>query len=156
MGKSISASVGHQAVNFFLDAVTVQFLLNCVPDTEGGPVEELVIDGLVGPKTIGAIIRFQQAHLPFTDGRVDPEHRGGKTIVELNKFDPTPDVPITPPSVPKLPPSPGFPSGGGKGKKRGKKSSGTPSIPLPEFPSFPPPTPSGGGGGKGKGKGKKG
>ena len=146
MGKSISASVGHQGINFVNDTLTVQFLLNCVSESEGGPLEELVLDGLIGPKTIGAIIRFQQAQLGFADGRVDPEHLGGKTIVELNKFDPSPNAPpLNPPSIPNLPQ---FPGGGAK--RRGKKSSGGSPTPLPEFPSFPPPS----GGGKG-GKGKK-
>jgi peptidoglycan hydrolase-like protein with peptidoglycan-binding domain len=137
MGKSITASVGHHGVNLSNDVVTVQFLLNCVPIEEGGPTEELVIDGLVGPFTVGAINRFQQAHLPFVDGRVDPEKLGGKTIVELNRYDPTPDIPLTPQSVPNPPRFP--PRGKGHGKKVSRH------FPLPDFPSFPP----------GKGRGKK-
>lgn len=148
MGKSISHSVGSYGVNLTLDTLTVQFLLNCVPVGEAGPIEELVMDGIVGPKTIGAIIRFQQGHLGFADGRVDPENRGGMTIVELNKFDPTPDAP---PISPQTPPTvPRFPQGGGKGRKRGKKVSLPGSFPFPNVPSFPPTFPPGGGKGRRK------
>ena len=55
MAKSITASVGQGGVNLAADVATVQFLLNCVPEEQGGPQAELAIDGLVGPLTIGAI-----------------------------------------------------------------------------------------------------
>ena len=38
--------------------VTVQYLLNCVPASQGGPSPELVVNGAVGPKTIKAIETF--------------------------------------------------------------------------------------------------
>jgi hypothetical protein len=97
------AAVGQGGVNLAADVATVQFLLNCVPEEQGGPQAELDIDGLVGPLTIGAISRFQKTTFGWFDGRVDPESSGGVTIVELNKQDPTPDAP------PVLPPPPSIP-----------------------------------------------
>lgn len=146
MAKQIQMSVGLSGANLIADVMTVQFLLNSVPISEGGPVEELVIDGIAGPKTNGAIGRFQRTQLGFFDGRVDPENRGGKTIVALNRFDPTPGLPGPLPNLPKLP---SVPFGKGKGKAKGKKSSGSPTFPFP-FPI--PGTPSRGGGKRGPGK----
>lgn len=84
MDRQITASVGAGGVNRQQDVRTVQELLNKVFPGWGGPEEKLAVDGLVGPKTIGAIRRFQQAQLGtiFTpDGRVDPGHR---TLHRLN------------------------------------------------------------------------
>lgn len=126
MAKQISAAVGLGGLNLAADVVTVQYLLNCVPAGEGGPEPELVLDGLIGPLTIGAINRFQKAQFGWQDGRVDPEHKGGRTIVRLNDYDPVPDsLPITPPQIPRLPlprQVPGhIPGGRKRGKKRRKK-----------------------------------
>jgi hypothetical protein len=80
------------------DVTTVQELLNNVPTGSGGPVPPLAVDGLCGPKTIGAIQRFQRHHFgwPGTDGRVDP---GGPTLHKLNEYDtrgvPNPFPPLT-------------------------------------------------------------
>jgi len=67
--KDISDSVGRGGKNAEGDVMTVQQLLNDHGDN-------LEVDGQVGPKTIGAISKLQQAKLGFADGRVDP---GGKT-----------------------------------------------------------------------------
>lgn len=92
MPKSISAAVGRGAASFNpTDVLTVQYLLNCVPSGSGGPQPELVLDGICGPKTTGAIERFQNWQLGFADGRVDP---GGKTIRALQQFDPAPNQPL--------------------------------------------------------------
>lgn len=105
MAKTISASVGQGGSNVRSDVATVQYLLNCVHSAQGGPLEELVIDGLIGPLTIGAIYRFQKSRFSFSDGRVDP---GGKTLGELHRYDPYPDSgPVTPVG--------GAGKGGGKG-----------------------------------------
>ncbi|MEM7319567.1 MAG: peptidoglycan-binding protein [Pseudomonadota bacterium] len=69
IATSITAAVGKGGTNAPQDVQTVQQLLN-----QNGA--SLVVDGLVGPKTIGAITKFQQASLGFGDGRVDP---GGMT-----------------------------------------------------------------------------
>lgn len=114
-GKSISAAVGQGGANIPVDVATVQYLLNCVPASHGGPGEELVIDGFAGVLTNGAITRFQNFQLGWADGRVDPEQRGGKTIVKLKGYDP---LPFSAPSF-----KPGAPSSGGKGN--GKKQTGT-------------------------------
>jgi len=88
MPKSIKGSVGHGGNNWSrTDVATVQYLLNCVPASSGGPVPELAVDGIVGPLTIGAIRRFQQTHFGWADGRVDP---GGGTLGTLQRFDPYP------------------------------------------------------------------
>jgi ElaB/YqjD/DUF883 family membrane-anchored ribosome-binding protein len=67
--SSISGSVGKGGKNKADDVAIVQQLLN-----ENGA--SLEVDGVVGPKTIGAISKFQQSELGFQDGRVDP---GGQT-----------------------------------------------------------------------------
>jgi hypothetical protein len=79
-GATISASVGVGGRNLAPDVRTVQELLNGVPTPSGGPVPLLAVDGLIGPKTVGAIQRFQRTQLGWADGRVDP---GGPTIIRL-------------------------------------------------------------------------
>ncbi|HZN61688.1 MAG TPA: peptidoglycan-binding protein [Planctomycetota bacterium] len=91
MGKTIVGSVGSGGINGTKDTMTIQYLLNCVPQTKGGPMVELVVDGILGPKTIAAIKAFQKANLPFADGRVDP---GKQTFVALQAYDPQPNTPI--------------------------------------------------------------
>ena len=91
MPKSINGSVGAGGRNVAHDVVTVQYLLNCVPAGQGGPVPELAVDSMVGPKTIGAIRAFQLARFGHADGRVDP---GARTIQTLQSYDPYPNHPI--------------------------------------------------------------
>jgi hypothetical protein len=81
----ISASVGQGGRNKPPDVATIQRALNRVPGNEGGPVPPLVVDGLIGPKTVGAIYRFQKHHFGAAkaDGRVDPNQR---TIAKLREF----------------------------------------------------------------------
>ncbi len=69
VAKDISGSVGQGGKNQADDVSAVQQLLNDKGDS-------LTVDGQVGPKTIGAISKFQMANLGFSDGRVDP---GGQT-----------------------------------------------------------------------------
>ncbi|MCG3193152.1 MAG: hypothetical protein DIJKHBIC_02402 [Thermoanaerobaculia bacterium] len=85
---SISAAVGVGAPNRAADVLTIQKMLNRVPAEEGGPSPKLVEDGICGPKTNGAIKKFQQKQFGFSDGRVDP---GMKTFRKLEAFDETPD-----------------------------------------------------------------
>jgi hypothetical protein len=85
--KNIIAKVGQATVNIPSDVATVQYLLNCVPASHGGPIKELVIDGFVGVLTIEAINRFQQAHFGTSNGGVEPD---GQTLKELKKYDPLP------------------------------------------------------------------
>lgn len=79
---TISSSVGHGGRNVHADVVTVQKLLNQHAAAVGlAPL--LVADGLVGTKTIGAIVLFQRKVVGMLnpDGRVDP---GGGTLRALN------------------------------------------------------------------------
>ena len=78
---AISAAVGAGGRNLAADVRTIQDMLNAVPKTSGGPTPPLAADGLIGPKTIAAIQRFQRTQLGWADGRVDP---GGPTITRLN------------------------------------------------------------------------
>ena len=88
MPKTITGSVGRGGRNYpAADVMTVQYLLNCVPASQGGPTPELAVDGAVGPKTIAAIERFQRANTGACDGRVDP---GGATLHALQARDPYP------------------------------------------------------------------
>lgn len=86
--SDISAPVGRGGRNVPEDVTTVQTLLN-----EQG--NSLTVDGLIGPATIGAISRFQEANLGFADGRVDP---GGQTWGALTGGGGA--EPETPPSEP--------------------------------------------------------
>ena len=72
MNKALSGSVGRTARNRFEDVRLVQYLLNCVPISRGGPTRELVVDGLCGRWTVRAIIRFQRARCASTAGRAEP------------------------------------------------------------------------------------
>lgn len=94
-GVVISAPVGAppRAVNVPTDVKTIQLALNRFPPLQGGPDEPLVVDGLMGPKTRGAIKHFQekwgifppdQAALPYDKQRVDEVvDRAGPTIKRL-------------------------------------------------------------------------
>ena len=55
MGKFISASVGRSALNGYDDVRLIQYLLNCVTTNRGGPMRELVVDGVCGPLTMQAM-----------------------------------------------------------------------------------------------------
>lgn len=67
--KPLSGPVGAGGRNAETDVRTVQSLLN----DHGASLET---DGVIGPKTVGAITKFQTANLGYADGRVDP---GGGT-----------------------------------------------------------------------------
>ena len=95
-GKKITSSVGAGGKNTSSDVATVQYLLNCVPVSSGGPAKELVIDGFAGVLTKQAINGFQKFNFGKSDGRVDP---GQATISLLNTFDPLPFTPVVVPSV---------------------------------------------------------
>jgi peptidoglycan hydrolase-like protein with peptidoglycan-binding domain len=95
-GKKITSSVGAGGKNTSADVATVQYLLNCVPVSSGGPAKELVIDGFSGVLTKQAINGFQNFNFGKSDGRVDP---GQATISLLNSFDPLPFTPVVVPSV---------------------------------------------------------
>lgn len=79
---NIRAKVGRGGINSPQDVKIVQTLLN-QNAAKMAPFQPLAVDGIIGPKTIGAIERFQRVVLRFNniDGRVDP---GGKTITALN------------------------------------------------------------------------
>ena len=67
---SIHASVGNGGANQKGDVFYVQFLLADLQSRSGVP--PIKIDGIVGPKTIGAIHSFQQKIGAVNDGRIDP------------------------------------------------------------------------------------
>jgi hypothetical protein len=80
---SLAKSVGQGGANLRDDTTTIQQALNRAQPEQGGPMPSLRVDGIVGPKTIGAISRFQSQQVGFPDGRVDP---GGKTLARLNQL----------------------------------------------------------------------
>jgi len=82
--KTITATVGEGCANIPADVATVQYLLNCVPVSQGGLVKKLKIDGFAGVVTIEAINRFQKFHFGLSDSRVQS---GGETFSELKKYD---------------------------------------------------------------------
>jgi peptidoglycan hydrolase-like protein with peptidoglycan-binding domain len=62
------------------DVRKIQKLLNAISPGDGGPEPRLDEDGFIGPKTIAAIRKFQQARFGWQDGTVEPSHA---TLVEL-------------------------------------------------------------------------
>jgi hypothetical protein len=88
--RAISESVGAGGVNLPEDVRVIQDLLNRVPAEAGGPVPELVVDGIAGDRTNQAIFDFQLAHfgVAILDGRVDP---GQATFRALNEFSCAPE-----------------------------------------------------------------
>lgn len=123
----LSGAVGAWAQNKTDDVLLVQRMLNAVPQSSGGPMPVLVADGISGPKTIGAISRYQRVAIGFADGRIDP---AGKTEAALTAVlqalgllakllgdkgappPPGPPGPVTPPTTPPLaipPAGPGSP-----------------------------------------------
>lgn len=80
--RALTGSVGANGRNARDDVQIVQFLLNAWQGLAGSPL--LVLDGIAGPLTRGAITAVQQvAGLKAVDGRVDP---GGPTLEVLGKL----------------------------------------------------------------------
>ncbi|WP_328876144.1 hypothetical protein OHT76_42045 [Streptomyces sp. NBC_00287] len=76
----ISQSVGRNGANLRREAQYVQALLNVFRAERGQTLLDL--DGLVGPKTIGAIEEYQTVVTGIVDGRVDP---GAQAITALEE-----------------------------------------------------------------------
>ncbi|BCW89701.1 hypothetical protein sos41_28670 [Alphaproteobacteria bacterium SO-S41] len=89
MPISITKPVGQGplARNLPEDVRTIQDALNQVTQKgiAGGPVPLLVVDGLIGPKTNAAILKFQREQVKTInpDGLVEP---GKQTILKLNEL----------------------------------------------------------------------
>lgn len=97
--KAITSTVGEGGANIPADVATIQYLLNCVPISDGGPLRELEINGFAGVATVEAINRFQKARFGRANGRVDPAQSGEGTLAELKKYDPLPfSAPVVPPN----------------------------------------------------------
>ncbi|MFO0801584.1 MAG: peptidoglycan DD-metalloendopeptidase family protein [Gemmataceae bacterium] len=77
MSVAIHGSVGANGKNDPIDVRKIQAQLNAA-----GAKPPLVVDGLVGPKTLHAIREYQKQFMAVPDGRVDVN---GKTLAELNK-----------------------------------------------------------------------
>lgn len=93
-GRQIRQAVGKGCPNRRRDVSTVQYLLNCVPEADGGPAEELEVDGVCGEHTVAAVARFQLARTGETRGRIDPAGLDGRAMALLQDYDPLPDVPL--------------------------------------------------------------
>lgn len=78
----LTGPVGKGGRNLQADVKRVQRLLNEVPPEAGGAQPQLEVDGIVGPLTQRAILRFQKT-LGLSDGRVDP---GGPTNARLESL----------------------------------------------------------------------
>jgi lysozyme family protein len=79
----LTACVGDGCPNNPDEVKTIQKLLNSVPTDKGGPTPPLNVDGLIGPNTVAAIKKFQQHHLSFQDGKIEP---GKATLIKLLEF----------------------------------------------------------------------
>ena len=95
---TIERSVGQGGANQSKDVFNIQYGLDQVPPIDGGPSPQLKIDGICGPKTIGAIRNFQLKHFGWSgaDGRIDP---GKQTIKKLNEKRQRWITPYLPPSL---------------------------------------------------------
>ena len=91
MNKSLSGNVGHMAQNRFEDVRLVQYLLNCVPASRGGPTCELVVDGVCGLRTVRAIVRFQRVRRGLASARVEPNRQLFRALLT---HDPYPSQPL--------------------------------------------------------------
>lgn len=68
----ISSSVGRAGANKKKDVLTIQKALNQIPKNKGGTSPKLKEDGLIGAKTIEAIIILQKANTGLAqDGRIN-------------------------------------------------------------------------------------
>jgi|KBSSwiStaDraftv2_1062776.scaffolds.fasta_scaffold1376954_1 peptidoglycan hydrolase-like protein with peptidoglycan-binding domain len=79
----ITRSVGSGGINRKDDVATVQRLFNRGRRKSGIPREDLLVDGIVGPKTLAAIRDFQKKYLGKVDGVVEPHKQ---TIHKLNEI----------------------------------------------------------------------
>ncbi len=94
--KTITATVGEGGANIPADVATIQYLLNCVPVSQGGPIKELKIDGFAGVMTTEAINRFQKFHSGSSESLLQSDDA---TFGELKKFDPLPfSTPVVAPN----------------------------------------------------------
>lgn len=81
---TISGSVGQGGTNRHTDVLAIQKALNRIPPNKGGSDPKLQEDGLIGPKTRGAILKFQRFNAGLVqDGRVDA-NRG--TLAHINSL----------------------------------------------------------------------
>lgn len=80
---TITSSVGEGCSNLKADVVKIQKALNSIPPVSGGPFPNLVVDGICGSKTKGAIAAFQRHQFSWCDFRVDPDKL---TIQRLREF----------------------------------------------------------------------
>jgi peptidoglycan hydrolase-like protein with peptidoglycan-binding domain len=97
---TISASVGQGGVNKSSDVLKIQQALNKIPANQGGPIPLLKEDGYIGPKTIGAITKFQKENGGLiTDGRVDVN---GPTLARINAILSNSPTPTPGPTGPKF------------------------------------------------------
>lgn len=103
---TISASVGQGGVNRSSDVLAIQKALNQIAPNQGGPDPKLKEDGIAGPKTVGAIFKFQRANAGLTgDGRIDSN---GAALARLNTLLAARPAPPSPPAPPPVPPPPKF------------------------------------------------
>ncbi len=88
MAKIIGQSVGIGGLNVTADVSVVQYLLNCVPVSHGGPTQELSITGVLDHDTLRAIQRMHLANRKDPTSRLDPN---SSALRWLSQFDPFPN-----------------------------------------------------------------
>ena len=78
----LEGSVGYTGTNRKEEVLAIQQSLNAVVAELGGPGEPLKEDGLSGPRTQNAILRFQQHWVPYRDSKIEPDKA---TLRALNR-----------------------------------------------------------------------
>jgi hypothetical protein len=79
---TITAAVGAGGANRNPDVLAIQVALNKISPIAGGPVPSLKEDGLIGTKTLAAIVNFQKGNLGLiADGKIDVH---GATLGRIN------------------------------------------------------------------------
>lgn len=133
MGRShaaeITAAVGREGINRHHDGRIVQQLIN---EHRPPEIARLTVDGIVGPRTVAAIVACQTDFLrmPRPDGRIDPD---GPTLRAVNGMT-APAHPMAP--VPTTAPSGGSPGGTPPGRGAATLSApGKPPAPAAAAPT---------------------